>query len=197
MVYDLNHNGFESFRAFLRYAEGAAVAPASVFMHLCGVQPGDNGYSSPEYDIRKAARELALFSYIVHIIRDFQKDQLQNLNYFADDLLAERSLKVSDLVAVARGGEIGRALRDLIRQYRSLAEYYCQKARRAIDRTAPSLQPRYRLSLEIIYGLYLQIFERIDPDQGRFTGEELNPSPEEVQARINNIVECSLQPRNP
>ena len=45
------------------------------------------------------------------------------------------------------------------------------------------LQPRYRLSLEMIYQLYLQIFERIDPQQGTFTGAELQPEPAEIDRR--------------
>jgi phytoene/squalene synthetase len=35
MIYDINHSGFETFDAFINYAEGASVALASVFVHLC------------------------------------------------------------------------------------------------------------------------------------------------------------------
>jgi len=68
MVYDLAHDGYPSLLTFLRYAEGAAVAPASVFMHLCGVSEDSGTYRPPDFDIRLAARPLALFSYLVHII---------------------------------------------------------------------------------------------------------------------------------
>ena len=37
--------------------------------------------------LRSAATPCAMFSYLVHIIRDFQKDQQNNLNYFADDVM--------------------------------------------------------------------------------------------------------------
>lgn len=188
MVYDLEHDGFRNFRAFVRYAEGAAVAPASVFMHLCGVTLADGRYSAPFYDIRKAARALALFSYLVHIMRDFQKDQLANLSYFADDLLAEQSLTVSDLRAVAEGASVELPFRNLMKRYVCFAGYYRKQARRMIERISPLLTPRYRLSLEIIYGLYLQIFERIDPAGGQFTADELNPSPVQIQSRIGQIV---------
>jgi phytoene/squalene synthetase len=82
MLYDLRHDGFASMLTFLRYCNGAAIAPASIFMHLCGIRKDERGYRPPEYDSREAARPLALFSYLVHIIRDFQKDHLNNLNYF-------------------------------------------------------------------------------------------------------------------
>jgi hypothetical protein len=52
----------------------------------------------------------------------------------------------------------------------------------------PMLQPKYQLSLKMIYSLYLQIFERIDPERGVFTESELNPSPEEVKARVIRTI---------
>jgi len=189
MIYDLKHDGFKSFRVFLRYAEGAAIAPASVFTHLCGVGDGSEGcYLSPTYDVREAARSLALFSYLVHILRDFQKDQLRGLNYFAEDILTTRSLTPADLRRVAEGGKISDGLRDLIGQYRGIADYYRRKARHTLDDLADALKPRYRLSLEVIYGLYCLVFERIDPRGGRFTEDELNPSPLEIRNRIEQIA---------
>lgn len=189
MIYDLEHDGFRSLRVFLRYAEGAAIAPASVFMHLCGVsEGGDGGCRAPSYDIRQAARPLALFSYLVHIVRDFQKDQLRGLNYFADDFLATRNLNREDLRRVAEGGQVPPMLRDLIGQYRSLADHYRSKARDQLDFLASAMEPRYRLSLEIIYGLYHLVFEKIDPQNGRFTEVELNPLPVEIQTRLSEIV---------
>jgi phytoene/squalene synthetase len=189
MIYDLKHEGFASFRIFLRYTEGAAIAPASVFTHLCGLQ-GDHesGFGPPVYDVRQLARPLALFSYLVHIVRDFQKDQLSGLNYYAADMLRSRSLNSADLRHAAESGEIPDALRDLIGAYRHAADYYRNKARHTLDALTGTLVPRYRLSLEIIYGLYQLVFERINPVSGNFTEKELNPSPAEIQARIEDVV---------
>ncbi|MFQ5868632.1 MAG: phytoene/squalene synthase family protein [Candidatus Zixiibacteriota bacterium] len=189
MMYDLENDGYWSFLTFLRYCEGAAVAPASVFMHLCGVSRADDSHARPNCDIRLAARPLALFSYLVHIIRDFQKDQLSNLNYFADDLLSHHDLTQKDLREVAEGGSIPQSFRDLIATYVSVADYYRVKARRVIDDIIPMLQPRYQLSVEMIYELYLQIFEKIAHHNGRFTGSELNPSPDEVKSRIRQTID--------
>jgi len=189
MVYDLAHDGYPSLLTFLRYAEGAAVAPASVFMHLCGVSEDSGTYRPPDFDIRLAARPLALFSYLVHIIRDFQKDQLKNLCSFADNLLSQHVLTRDDLRKIAEGGATSQSFRALIATYLSFAEYYRNKARQTIDDILPLLGPRYQLSLEIIYHLYLQIFEKIDPHQGRFTGTELNPSPGDVRKRIQQTID--------
>ncbi len=188
MLYDLGHNGFPTFLNFRRYAEGAAVSPASVFMHLCGVVKDGDRFRAPAFDVRKAARPLALFSYLVHIIRDFQKDQLSSLNYFADNLLNKYDLDQDTLKSVADGTEIPQSFRRLIDSYCRFADYYRNTARKVIDRTLPQLLPPYQLSLEIIYSLYLQIYERIDVDYGLFTTEELNPTPEQVSDRIYATV---------
>jgi phytoene/squalene synthetase len=188
MIYDLEHDGFRSFPVFLRYSEGAAIAPASVFMHLCGVYNSGGEYRTPSFDIRLAARPLALFSYLVHIIRDFEKDQKDNLNYFADDLMAKFNLNPKRLRMIAEGAEIDSSFRGMMEVYKSIAEFYRQRARTVIDGILCNLQPQYQLSLEIIYQLYLQIFEKIDSRRGLFTGEELNPAAEEIQRRIENTV---------
>lgn len=189
MTYDLSHNGFDTFPGFLRYCKGAAIAPASVFMHLCGLT--GSGYDVPKYDIRKTARSLAIFSYLVHIIRDFQKDHRAGLNYFADDMLNRYGLDRKVLRGIANGSEIPSSFREMILWYKQAADSYRRKARIMIDTIKPGLEPRYALSLEIIYSLYFQIFERINPASGTFTGEELNPSEAEIKARIEATAAAS------
>ena len=188
MIYDIHHDGFRTFPIFLRYAEGAAVAPASIFLHLCGVVKENGRYRPPQFDIRKAARSSALFCYLVHIIRDFQKDQNNNLNYFANNLIAENGLNPTMLKEIAAGGKINPGFRNLMKKYYTFAEHYRRETRQTIDKIGPYLKPQYLLSLEIIYGLYLLIFERIDVSNGRFTAAELTPSLKEVKDRINLII---------
>jgi phytoene/squalene synthetase len=189
MIYDIDHNGFDSFLTFLRYTEGAAISPAAVFMHLCGVQKMANGYLPPEYDIRNAARPLALFSYIVHIIRDFEKDLNHNLIYFADNTIKLNNLTNDDLFSYSQTKEISQNLRNLIKQYYQFAEYYRLKAVRSISLSKPYLDDRYKLSLELIYQLYCQIFNRIDWANGNFSTSELNPTASEVQAQITDTIQ--------
>ncbi|MFQ5453943.1 MAG: squalene/phytoene synthase family protein, partial [Candidatus Zixiibacteriota bacterium] len=188
MIYDLYHNGFKTFHIFLKYAGGAAVAPASIFMHLCGVNRKNDNYYLPGFDIRQTARPIALFSYLVHIIRDFQKDQADNLNYFADNLLTNYNIDKISLKEIAHGGEITDSFRKLINHYYQYTEYFRQKARLSIDKTKLHLKPQYQLSLELIYNLYFQIFEKIDIYKGKFTASELNPTPDEINNRINQTI---------
>jgi phytoene synthase len=184
MIYDIHNDGFPTLKAFLEYAEGASIAPASIFVHLCGIQKQNGRYANPSYDVKEAATPCAIFSYLVHIIRDFQKDQYNNLNYFADDLIAKHGLNREKLNKIAHGSHIKEGFRELIREYYLLADQYRQKTYDAIKNIRPLLEPSYQLSLEIIFNLYLMVFERIDVQNGKFTTEELNPTPEEIKQRV-------------
>lgn len=188
MIYDINENGFKSLRDFIKYSEGAAISPGSIFMHLCGIHNSNGYFMVPKFDVKKSARSLALFSYLVHVIRDFQKDQNNNLNYIPVNLLDEYGLTHITLKEIASGGKIVSEFRELMKMYYKIIEYYRKISRYMLDNISNFLEPRYKLSLEIIYSLYLQIFERIDIQNGNFSSEELNPSIEEIQSRVNMIL---------
>jgi phytoene/squalene synthetase len=184
MIYDINNDGFESIGSFIDYAQGASVAPASVFVHLSGLISNNGHYMDPSFDVSEAATPCAIFSYLVHIIRDFQKDQFNNLNYFADDLVSKNGLTRQDLKNIAHGAPVTEEFRNLIRHYCALADPYRIKTREVIERIGPVMEPRYRLSLEIIFSLYQMVYERIDVEKGNFTSYELNPTPEETRQRV-------------
>jgi phytoene synthase len=188
MIYDINNDGFPTLNAFLKYAGGASVAPASIFVHLNGLKKENGIYENPPFDVKWAATPCAVFSYLVHIIRDFQKDQLNNLSYFADDLIIKNGLSRKDLREFAEGKPVDSKFRNLIKQYYLLADEYRLKTYDVIKQIRPMLEPRYQLSLEIIFGLYLMVFERIDVQKGRFTTEELNPTPEEIKERVYKTI---------
>jgi phytoene/squalene synthetase len=184
MIYDINNDGFPTLDTYLDYSMGASVAPASIFVHLNSLQKKGDDYADPPFDVRWAATPCAIFSYLVHIIRDFRKDQLNNLTYFADDLIAKNGLSRYDLREFAEGRPVNEGFRNLMSLYHSLAEEYMYKTRDVLEKIKPLLEPRYQLSLEIIFDLYLMVFERIDLRNGQFTTEELNPTPEETKERV-------------
>jgi phytoene/squalene synthetase len=184
MIYDINNDGFASLETFIDYAQGASVAPASVFVHLSGLTLKNSKYVIPSFKVREAATPCAIFSYLVHIIRDFQKDQFNNLNYFADDLVRKNGLRREDLNNIAHGSPIPDRFRNLIREYYILADAYRKKTREIICKIGPAMEPRYQLSLEIIFSLYQMVFERINVNKGNFTSYELNPTPEETRQRV-------------
>jgi phytoene/squalene synthetase len=188
MIYDINNDGFPTLASFLEYSEGASLAPASIFVHLNGLINRNDEYEDPPFDVKWAATPCAFFSYLVHIIRDFQKDQLNNLSYFADNLISENGLTRKDLRQFAEGRTVNNNFRRLIKQYYTLADEYRIKTYEVINDIRPLLEPRYQLSLEIIFNLYLMVFERIDIQHGKFTSEELNPTAEETRVRVYETI---------
>lgn len=188
MIYDINNDGFPTIESFLEYAGGASVAPASIFVHLNGLQKHNGSYEPPSFDVKWAATPCAIFSYLVHIIRDFRKDQLNNLSYFADDLIQKYGLDRNMLREFADGKPLNDNFRKLIKHYYLLADEYRVKTYDIIKQIKPLLEPRYQLSLEIIFDLYLMVFERINLNAGEFTTEELNPTPAETRDRVYRVI---------
>jgi phytoene synthase len=188
MIYDVHNDGFSTLESFLEYSNGASVAPASIFVHLNGIQKVNGVYKDPPFDVKWAATPCAIFSYLVHIIRDFQKDQLNNLNYFADELIIKYGLTRETLREFAEGTPVDEKFRNLVRHYYILADEYRIKTYEVLKAVKLLLEPRYRLSLEIIFNLYLMVFERIDIENGRFTSEELCPAPDEVKELVYNTI---------
>lgn len=189
MIYDIHHNGFPTFGDFLEYAEGACVAPAGIFVHLCGLREEPGHYLPPVFDARRAARPCAVFSYLVHIIRDFQKDRLNHLNYFPYDLLEKYSLVPNILDDMAHGGPVAPGFRSLVRYYMKQADKYREETLDMISEISPLLSERYRLSLHIIFDLYLMVFNRINPDKGLFTTEELNPTADQIREQVLKTIQ--------
>ncbi len=184
MIYDIYHDGFPTLQSFIDYAGGASVAPASIFVHLCGLTKQNGQYIPPVFDVKRVATPCAIFSYLVHIIRDFQKDHLNNLNYFGDDLIENNGLDRQKLLQMAQGAPITTGFREMIRELYNTADEYRIETYQIIQEIRPFLEPRCQLSLEIIFALYLMVFERIDIENGNFTTKELNPTPEEIKERV-------------
>jgi phytoene/squalene synthetase len=189
MIYDIYHDGFDTLDDFIEYSMGASVSPASIFVHLSGLYVDGKGYLPPRFNVKQASTPCAMFSYIVHIIRDFQKDQQNNLNYFALDMLKRNGLDPVRVKEMALGGSVTDGFRNMIREYYNLADQYRKKTYDVIRQIKNSLEPRYLLGLLIIFNLYLMVFEKIDWKHGQFSTEELNPTTEEISKRVLNTIE--------
>lgn len=188
MIYDIDHDGFPTLQDFINYSMGASVSPAAVFVHLNGLTKKDGDFHAPAFDVKECTIPCSIFSYLVHIIRDFQQDQQSNLNYFADDLIAKHGLDRSSLRAIADGAPVSAGFRKLIEDYYREANLYCEKTYDVLKRIKPLHEPRYQLSLEMIFDLYRMVFERIDLENGQFTAKELNPTPEEIRERVYQTI---------
>jgi len=188
MVYDINNNGFPTIGSFIDYSEGATVSPSAIFVHLCGIRNKDGIWHDPLFNVREISRPCAIFSYLVHIIRDFQKDQMNNLSYFADDRITANGLTRSGMRLIAEGAPIPEGFRNLMKEYYDLADDYRKQTWQVLDQLKGLVEPRYYLSLLIIFNLYLMVFERINIEKGLFTASELNPGSREIYDRVYRTI---------
>jgi len=76
----------------------------------------------------------------------------------------------------------------MIATYCTLADTYRKNTLKVMEDIFPMLEPRYRLSLQIIFNLYLMVYERIDIKNGNFSTEELNPSAMEIRQRVYDTI---------
>ena len=188
MLYDINHNGFSTLEDFMKYSEGASVAPASIFVHLCCLSEENGEYRTPDYDVVKVSRPCAIFSYLVHIIRDFQEDQLNNLNYFANDILMRNNLLPKDLKEIAFGAPVTESFRQVIGEYHEQARHFRDQTLQELQNLSTKLSDRYLLSLHMIFNLYDMVFDRIDIKNGHFTTRELNPTAQEIRKKVLEVA---------
>jgi phytoene/squalene synthetase len=129
----------------------------------------------------------------VHIIRDFQKDRLNHLNYFPADLLDKYSITPAMLDSMAYGAPPAEEFRNLVRFYIHEADKHRLETLRMIEHVSPLLSIRYRLSLRIIFDLYLMVYNRIDPEKGSFTTEVLQPSAQDIKQQVGMTLSSFFQ----
>lgn len=188
MIYDIHHDGFKDFSTFLEYAEGAAVAPATIFTHLCCVTKEKTHYHGLCFDGLQIARPTAIFCYLVHIIRDFEKDQRNNMNYFAESLVLENGLTPSTLKEIATEAQIDQRFRNLMKKYCRIAERYRLETQRELTKIGKYLEPQYYLSLKIVFDLYVLFFRNINLEKGRFTTRDRSLSHRELSNQIEETI---------
>lgn len=73
---DVEEREMADWNDFLAYCEGATVAPAAIFIYLLAAEVGRDGVFRYGFErpARWYAEDLAIYCYIVHILRDLQKD---------------------------------------------------------------------------------------------------------------------------
>jgi hypothetical protein len=86
------------------------------------------------------------------------------------------------------GAPVLPGFRQMMRAYWLLADEYRIRTYETIQEIRPFLEPKYRLSLDIIFNLYLMVFERINVEHGSFSTMELNPCVGEVKNRVYQTI---------
>lgn len=167
MRQDLERDGPWDFSQFVKYAEGAAVAPTTIYLNLIVAEQGMDGgpYEPPRhFALLEAGRELGLFAYLAHILRDLRKDLVARrcgeLYLGADDMAAHgvtEAMLLSDLVAERASTPV----RALVGELAERAGRLAVAGRSRLGALDETLSPDRRFVLELIVRVYEEILRKI------------------------------------
>jgi phytoene synthase len=152
---DLHERPIETWPEYLEYCEGACVAPATVFVYLLGAEFDSDDASRFTPDApERVARPLAIFAYLVHLLRDLAKDARRNPQLVHLPRLwfqtTDRDFLsvVSDL---ALNGSLPETVSIALSGHLEAAH---QRARVEVNRAAELLQPSAHAALRFVVESY-------------------------------------------
>jgi phytoene synthase len=161
---DLAEGDFANWDDFAAYAEGAAVAPASIFIYILAAEIGDDLSSRIALDRPPAdfARDLAIFCYLVHILRDLSDDagRAERLVTLPNDVLAACRLDKPAL-ARAAAGDRSVAIAPLVAAVVAHARPRRHAAAASIAALKPQIGAVEQAVIDTLFALYDAQFDAI------------------------------------
>lgn len=163
---DLTRDRFQTFDAFLNYARGATVAPTTVYLYLIAADTDADGvYHVPaNFDLRECGRNLGLFAYIGHVLRDLRKDLAtgtRGLIYLAADDMATHGVSEAMLRQDAEAGHAGTAVTALVRDLAGRARARLRDGRHQLKALDGRLSADRAFILRLIVELYTATIEKL------------------------------------
>lgn len=164
---DLLANELVHWSDFLAYAEGAAVAPTTIYLSLI-VARRDAGKDSCEFpqgfDLYDCGRHLGIFAYLGHIIRDLASDitcPATRLCIAREDMLAH-GVSPEILRSEALNRRASRATRRLVGELLQRARGHLAQGRALAVPTHGFLESDSQFILELIITMYEHIIAKIE-----------------------------------
>jgi presqualene diphosphate synthase len=166
MTADVEEREMRTWDDFLGYCAGATVAPAAIFIYLLAARPDAKG--GFRYDLPRPARDyavdLAIYCYIIHILRDLAKDvgRSPRLVTIPRDILAEAGLEREGLAAAlaGRSSSIGALAQLLIAK----AEPFKVAGHASLREVVGHLGLVERTALNGLIAVYDKLFEKAGKD---------------------------------
>lgn len=211
---DLCHDRFETPESFLEYAEGAAAAPTTIYVFLLCAQPttagslaNGRGTGIARYEVADAGdgfdylfcgRELGIFAYLAHILRDVAKDLRigeRGRIYIPATDLAEAGLSEDELRLLIRTGLDDPRWRKLVATLVRRARRFEVTGVREARARFPVMEPDCRFILALIISLYRDLLDAIEADPASVLGDGMNHSDEDRLATVRRAAtEAAYRP---
>lgn len=176
---DLRDERFATYDDFLDYADGATVAPTTIYLVLLASErpseTGDAPYEpAPGFDVLECGRQLGLFAYLTHILRDLPQDLAageRGLLYLAEEDMDRFGVTEETLREDLARGAAGRGLRGLLEELGRRARGHLERGRALLGALEGRLTPDCAFISKLIVGIYEGALERI-------AAAEFDPFPE-------------------
>ncbi len=156
---------FDTIDHFKQYCEGASVAATTIYLMLIGAQTSELGPDhSGNFDYISTGRNLGIWAYTVHILRDLREDLLTGDTgryLIPDEILRKYELPRLCLREIAESGKIPSSLPEMVREFWLLGQQYGKIGMVQADTLARTLPlPRQKV-LCIIISIYSHMSEAI------------------------------------
>jgi len=166
MERDILRPRFATYQEFLQYAEGATVAPTTIYLFLIAAQAEEGGiYSVPEgFDLIRCGRHLGLFAYLGHILRDLEEDFQtgdEGLLYLARDDMEAFGVTEQSLRRDMAAGKAGSSLKALNRELSSRSRRELAAGRALAKVLDGELTPDCAFVLELICSIYEHLLDKL------------------------------------
>jgi phytoene synthase len=173
---DLEDRRFESYGDFLEYAEGATVAPTTIYLLLLTSRPAEgpaapSGGSDrtryeplPGFDFLECGRQLGLFAYLTHILRDLPQDLAageRGLVYLARDDMGRFGVTEATLRRDLARGRAGEGARALLAELGGRARAHLERGRALLAALEAELSADCAFILTLIVAIYDEALARI------------------------------------
>lgn len=164
---DLLDGEFVRWADFLAYAEGATVAPTTIYLWLIMSRRNvANGpYELPHgLDLYACGRHLGIFAYLGHIIRDLASDatSMTTRLCIAREDMSAHGVDPEMLRNEAMNHRASQATRCLVADLLQRARGYLARGRALAEPAYGSIEHDSRFILELIITMYEQIIEKIE-----------------------------------
>ena len=166
MRFDVDHPRFQDFAQFLEYGEGATVAPTVIGVYLLTAEREASGqYLVRNFDFEACGRELGLFAYLAHILRDVAEDMrvgATGLVYLSLADLQAHGLDEHEVRRLIERGEGDPRWRALVRQLCQRARVMEWKGAALAHAQYARMAPDCAFVLDLIISVYQELLARIE-----------------------------------
>lgn len=166
MRFDVDHPRFADFSQFLEYGEGAAVAPTVIYVYLLtALKEADGIYRVKDFDFETCGRELGLFAYLAHILRDVKEDMAvgeTGLVYLSQKDLADHGLDEGQLRRLLQAGQGDDRWHALVRELTARAHIMERRGISLAESRYAAMDRDCAFILRLIVTVYSELLLRIE-----------------------------------